>query len=547
MNELPGVPGAPDVPEPSATVQSEPGEAAKRPLFKRPAMIAMVAMVAVVALAALVTFPLIAALQGTPQSTVVATKLPTVPKGAGVDFERQVPNWQACGEGMQCADVYAPLDWADLDGKRITLHLVKQPAKNGSPSGSLFVNPGGPGASGADFVMDNVDSAVQPAVQNEYDVIGWDPRGVGQSTPVTCLDAAGMDEYLFGLGATNGLTEGSDEWIAAAEKESAEFGAACAKSSGALLGHVSTASTVQDLNMLRAIVGDTKLNYLGYSYGTFIGARFADTYPDRVGRLVLDGAMDPTTSLGEVVREQTLGFELALRAYATDCLKRKDCPLSGSVDEAMTSIGRLIGGVDAVPLKGSDGRLLTSSTMLTAIVTPLYSKGNWPYLDKLFASVAEGNADVGLSLADFYYDREDGKYTSNSTEAFSAINCLDYPSTIDAAQMRKEAAELAKIAPTIGRFQGYGDLACAGWPYQGAARTAVKATGANPILVVGTTGDPATPYRWAESLTHQLESGVLLTFEGEGHTAYGNNGCVNGAVDAYLLKGVLPEKGLRCS
>lgn len=504
-------------------------------------------MVAVIALAALVSFPLISFFQGDPEPKAVENQLPAEPKGTATDFEKQVPKWQECGTGMQCADVYAPLDWDDPAGERITLHMVKQPAKGGDPIGSLFVNPGGPGASGADFVLENVSSAVEPDVQKAYDVIGWDPRGVGKSTPVTCLDAAGMDEYLFGTSATDDLPEGSDEWIAAAKKESAEFGEACSESSGDLLGHVSTASTVKDLNMMRAIVGDPKLNYLGYSYGTFIGAKFADAYPDKVGRLVLDGAMDPSTSLGEVVREQTLGFELALRAYVTDCLGRNDCPLSGTVDEAMASIGSQIDGVEANPLKGSDGRMLTSSTMLTAIITPLYSQSNWPYLDQLFTSVADGNADVGLALADFYYDRENGKYTSNSTEAFSAINCLDYPTEIDATRMRKEAAELAKIAPTIGRFQGFGDLACAGWPYEGAERSTVKAEGADPILVVGTTGDPATPYRWAESLADQLDSGVLLTYEGEGHTAYGDNDCINSAVDTYLLEGTPPKDGTRCS
>jgi pimeloyl-ACP methyl ester carboxylesterase len=515
--------------------------------MKRPAMIALVAMVSVIALAALVSFPLIAMFQGDPEPTAVAPQLPEEPKDSASDFDKQVPKWQPCGEGKQCADVYAPLDWEDPAGERITLHLVKQPAKSGKATGSLFVNPGGPGASGADFVMDSVDSAVQPAVQRDYDVIGWDPRGVGKSTPVTCLDAAGMDKYLFGVSKADALVEGSDEWIEASKQETREFGEACAKSTGALLGHVGTASTVQDLNMMRAIVGDDKLNYLGYSYGTFIGALFADAYPDRVGRMVLDGAMDPSTSLGEVVREQTLGFEQALRAYVTDCLQRNDCPLEGSVDEAMASIGKLIDGVDAAPLKGSDGRLLTAATMLTAIITPLYSQSNWPYLDQLFTSVSEGDADIAFSLADFYYDREDGKYTSNSTEAFSAINCLDYPSEFDVPAMRKDAAELDKLAPTIGRFQGFGDLGCAGWPYDGTARTAVKAEGAEPILVVGTTGDPATPYRWAESLADQLESGVLLTFEGEGHTAYGSNACVNSAVDAYLLKGTPPREGTRCS
>ncbi|PRI12494.1 peptidase [Leucobacter massiliensis] len=474
--------------------------------------------------------------------------LPDEPQGTVEGFGAQRPHWVACGEGMECADVYAPLDWEDPAGERITLRMVKHPATGGDPLGTLFVNPGGPGASGAQYVADNIDYAIPAEVQRAYDVIGWDPRGVGESSPVTCFDAAGMDEYLFGVDETAQLEPGSDEWIAAALDESRAFGEACEQGTGALLGHVDTASTVRDLDMLRAIVGDDTLNYLGFSYGTYIGARYADAYPERVGRMVLDGAMDPTTGLDDVVREQTRGFELALRAYASDCLNRSDCPLSGTVDEAMASIGELLARVEAEPLRGSDGRMLSVSTMLTAIITPLYSQDNWGYLDELWRTVSNGNADVALELADFYYDRSDGSYQSNSTEAFSAINCLDYPNEPDADRMREEAAELERIAPTIGRYQGYGDISCAAWPVQGVAdRSPVTASGAAPILVVGTTGDPATPYRWAESLARQLDSGVLLTFEGEGHTAYTSSACVRDIVDDYLLTGSVPAADPHCS
>lgn len=474
--------------------------------------------------------------------------LPAEPDGTVEGFGAQRPNWGDCGDGVQCADVYAPLDWDDPAGERITLRLVKHPATGGDPVGTLFVNPGGPGASGAEYVANSIDFVFPEAVQREYDVIGWDPRGVGDSTPVRCFDAAGMDEYLFGIDDAADLEVGSDEWIAAALDDSRAFGAACEEGSGALLGHVDTASTVRDLDMLRAIAGDPALNYLGFSYGTYIGARYADAFPERVGRLVLDGAMDPTTELADVVREQTRGFELALRAYATDCLQRRGCPLSGSVDDAMASIGKLLDRVDEQPLRGSDGRMLSAGTMLTAIITPLYAQSNWGYLDRLWETVAQGDADVALSLADFYYDRVDGRYLSNSTEAFSAINCLDYPGGLDPDRMRQEAAELAEIAPTIGRFQGYGDISCAAWPAQGVAdRAGVTAAGADPILVIGTTGDPATPYRWAESLAQQLESGVLVTYVGEGHTAYGDNDCVDRVVDDYLLTGAVPDGDPRCS
>lgn len=476
-------------------------------------------------------------------------QLPAEQPGAdAASFGEQQPEWRGCGDGFECAKVYAPLDWEDPAGERITLNLVKHPATGGDPLGTLFVNPGGPGASGADYVKNSLDYAVQPAVQQRYDVIGWDPRGVGASSAVTCLDAGGLDEYLFGAGSADGLEQGSDEWIAANFADAEAFGKACAESTGALLAHVDTASTVQDLDMLRAVVGDAKLNYLGYSYGTYIGALYADAYPERVGRLVLDGAMDPSASEADVVREQTLGFENALRAYVTDCLTRESCPLDGPVDNAMAQIGDLLDRVDENPIEGSDGRTLYTGTMLTAIVTPLYSQDSWGYLDKLFETVAVGDADTAFLLADFYYNRENGEYLDNSTEAFMAINCLDYPNDLDNERMREAAAELAGIAPTIGRFQGYGDIGCAAWPHKAAqGRGAVSAEGADPILVVGTTGDPATPYKWAESLANQLDSGVLVTYVGEGHTAYGDNECVNRTVHDYLLRGTVPKRDPRCS
>ncbi|WP_209706983.1 alpha/beta hydrolase [Leucobacter exalbidus] len=476
-------------------------------------------------------------------------ELPEKPAGSVVGMGEQSPNWRDCAEGLQCADVYAPLNWGDPAGELITLRIVKHEATGSDPIGTLFVNPGGPGASGVDYVTNALDYAIPSEVQREYDVIGWDPRGVGSSSPITCLDAAGMDEYLFGLGDGENLEPGSADWITEVRAESRQFGADCQNSTGDLLGHVSTDDTVQDLDMLRAIVGDEQLNYLGFSYGTYIGARYADAYPQNVGRLVLDGAMDPASTMSDVVREQTRGFELALRAYVTNCLTQSDCPLSGTVDEAMQQISVLLDEADTQPLQGKDGRWLSANTLLTAIITPLYAESNWGMLDQLFAAVLQGNPEVGLALADLYYDREGGAYLSNSTEAFSAINCLDYPErAVDVQQMRAEAAQLTEIAPTIGRFQGYGALSCAEWPVDSSSdRGPVTATGAAPILVVGTTGDPATPYRWAESLAEQLDSGVLLTYEGEGHTAYGESNCIDEVINAYLLTGEAPAKPVTCS
>lgn len=509
--------------------------------------LAGVALVAVLALAGCSLLPGGSSAEGTGDAPAVG-ELPTTPAGTAESFGEQQPVWEDCAKGMQCADVFAPLDWDDPAGETLTLRMVRHQATGDEKLGTLFVNPGGPGASGVDYVTGSLEHAVQPDVRAAYDVVGWDPRGVGASSPVQCFDAAGMDDFLFGDEPEPEFERGSDEWIEAEIAATRPFGEACAERSGELLSSVSSEATVRDLDMLRAIVGDPKLNFLGFSYGTYIGALYADTFPDHVGRLVLDGAMDPSTSLHEVVREQTRGFELALRAYVADCLDRRGCPFTGTVDGAMGQIGKLLDRIDATPLQGSDGRTLTSGTALTAIITPLYSQESWGYLDQLFTSLTNTDADVALTLADFYYDREDGKYLSNSTEAFTAINCLDYPGDVDPERMRAEAAELDEIAPTIGRFQGYGDIGCAAWPVSAdGERAKVTGAGADPILVVGTTGDPATPYRWAESLAKQLESGVLVTYIGEGHTAYTTSDCIAKVVDDYLLKGTVPEQDPRCA
>ena len=517
----------------------------------------LIALVVAVAMAGYGLLPLFQGGNGEQGYPQEAPAPPATPTGSIEAFGEQQPDWVDCADGMQCAQVWAPLDWNEPAGERITLALIKQPATGGERLGTLFVNPGGPGASGVEFLVRGAGAAVSADVQAQYDVIAWDPRGVNLSTPVTCLDAAGLDEVLFGDGELSDLEVGSDEWIAQARTESAEFGAACAASTGPLIEHVGTDSTIQDLDMLRQIVGDDALNFFGYSYGTYIGAQYAERYPDRVGRLVLDGAMDPQTTLSEVVREQTRSFEDALRRYVDDCVLRENCPgiamngLSGTgpglADAVMEWIGSLLDRADTETMRASDGRVLNSGTLLTAIITPLYSADSAEMLDDLFMSVAQGDPETAFWYADYYYDRVDGEYASNSTESFQAINCLDYPSDDDPERMRERAAELAEIAPTIGRFQGYGDISCAEWPASATAeRTAVSAAGADPILVVGTTGDTATPYRWAESLAKQLESGQLLTYVGEGHTAYGGNTCIDTAVDEYLLTGALPAEGTRC-
>jgi pimeloyl-ACP methyl ester carboxylesterase len=308
-------------------------------------------------------------------------------------------------------------------------------------------------------------------------------------------------------------------------------------------------SAARDLDLLRATLGDSSLNYLGYSYGTFLGSTYADLYPQKVGRLVLDGALDPRSGNFDVSVGQAVGFENALKAYLTDCLAGSSCPFDGSVDDGMAKIGQLLSQVDASPIRATDGRELGSSSLLTAIIYPLYDATAWDYLSDMFSDVMAGNADYAMQFADGYNGRQpDGSYKDNSTEAFMAINCLDYAYTNDPAVVQKQNADLAAAAPTIGPWWSYGDISCEVWPHK-TTRTphAVTAEGAAPILVVGTTGDPATPYAWAEALAEQLSSGQLITFVGEGHTAYGRSDCVKGVVDDYFLNGTVPASDPRCT
>lgn len=461
-------------------------------------------------------------------------------------FYSQVLVWSKCEGTFQCATATAPMDWANPSRKSIKLALIRKVA-SGTSLGSLLVNPGGPGGSGYDFIRDSLSYAVSTRLSDNYDIVGFDPRGVNKSTAVSCYSKPSqMDAFLFDIPKAQ---QGTDAWIDELEKSNADFGKACLTYSGDLLGFVDTVSAAHDLDLLRAILGDKTLNYLGYSYGTFLGATYAELYPKKTGHLVLDGAIDPATSDFEVTATQAQGFESAARAYLADCLTGTGCPFSGSVDSSMVRIRALLDRLDLSPLRASDGRQLGSATMFNAIILPLYSQSNWKYLNDLFADVMKGQADYAFQLADAYYGRNaDGSYADNSTEAFIAINCLDYVSTSTRATLRAQAAELSALAPTFGPQMAYGGTSCDQWPFKATrVRGPIHAAGSAPILVIGTTNDPATPYKWAKSLAGEFENGHLVTYHGEGHTAYNkSNSCVNDAVDNFFINGTVPKTDPNC-
>ena len=461
-------------------------------------------------------------------------------------FYGQTVTWSSCGSADECAKITAPLDWEHPGKGDVKLALIRHRATNGSALGSLLVNPGGPGASGISLVRDSLDFAVGGTLAKEYDVVGFDPRGVGASTAVTCYDANQMDAYLFAIPQN---PRGSAAWKSEVLASGKKFADACQANSGGILPYVTTDFAARDMDLMRAVLGDKKLNYLGYSYGTFLGATYAKLYPTRVGRFVLDGAIDPSVSGLDVSTTQGVGFESALRAYMASCLKQKDCPFSGTVDDGMADLGTLLASVDRTPLRNSDGRRLGADSLVTAIVAALYSQDSWPYLTQALAATLKGNAGPAFQLADFYYNRTDGKYEDNSYEAFNAYNCMDYPDDATRAQKDAANAELKAKAPVIAPYWSSDVNICDVWPVKATGvREKIAADGAGPILVIGTTNDPATPYSWAVSLADQLSSGVLITRVGEGHTGFNKgNTCVDDAVNHYFTSGTVPKDGLRCA
>lgn len=463
------------------------------------------------------------------------------------EFYHQSLRWTSCESTFQCTTVKAPISWVEPELGSIDLAVIRSQA-TGTRLGSLLVNPGGPGGSG----YDQVTYDTYPGLDASYDIVGWDPRGVGRSTPVTCYTSdADRDESIYGTFDAEYQTQA---WIDELTTAQQDYAAACLTNTGELLGNVDTVSTAKDLDLLRAVLGDTKVNYLGYSYGTKIGAIYAELFPEKVGRMVLDGVVDPLVSDFDGLKTQMAGFESAFRAYLTDCLAASGCPFTGTLDEALAQAEALIGSADDTNLVNADGRQLDSATVGTGVALNLYSESYWPDLSEMFAALHVGDPSLSFTSADYYNDRgPDGSYASNSVDVYQAVTCVDGDFLDDPASTLDRVAEIDAAAPTIGKYFTYDDFAvldvlCTNWPVAASTPpTVYDAAGAAPILVIGTTNDPATPYEQAVSMSKQLESGVLITYTGEGHTIY-NQGvaCVDDAVNAYFVSGTVPAADPQC-
>ncbi|MER5769205.1 alpha/beta hydrolase [Streptomyces sp. NPDC001985] len=464
----------------------------------------------------------------------------------------QKPDWKGCeapakafgshakrpGKQWQCATVTAPLDYAEPSGETIDIALVRARAKDPDRRiGSLLFNFGGPGGSGVAMLPSGGDQF--KTLQSRYDLVSFDPRGVAESAAVVCRTSA-QTEAAHRLDSTPDTAAEEKAFLTS----SAAFGAGCAERSGKVLPHVGTESAARDMDLIRRILGDDKLHYLGFSYGTELGAVYAHHFPSRVGRLVLDAVVDPTADFAGGARNQALGFQRALENY----FKSRGI----GAETGTAQVKRLLEKVDREPLTTESGRELTETLALTGIILPLYAESQWPYLTDALKAAESGDGTQLLALADSYNSRDENGEYATQDHSQRAISCADSKDRITPAEVKsRHLAEFTEVSPVFGPYLAW-DLAgwCADWPVDGQWENPdVSAKGAAPILVVGTTGDSATPYEGAKKMADELGEGVgvLLTNKGDTHGAYGDSPCATRTIDDYLLKGRVPPNGKTCS
>jgi pimeloyl-ACP methyl ester carboxylesterase len=476
------------------------------------------------------------------QETVVPSASPASSAAAKPTFPPMTKaSWTDCGSGFQCATIKVPRDYGDVTAGMIDLSLVRRPATDRIERvGSLFVNPGGPGGSGVEFVRDSY-TVFPKAVRERFDIVGFDPRGVNSSSPVRCIDNLDLADDLDRSPDTAAELE-------AIVDQAHQYADACADRNAKLLPYLSTAAVVEDLDQMRQAVGDEKLTYVGFSYGTLIGSMYADRFPDKIRALVLDGAVDPSLSSEQILMGQAKAFEASLKRFFTWCSKRTSCAFHRS-GKTRQAFDKLMAQIEKKPiriLRYAGRRKVGPGLAWYAVVGAMYNKAYWPSLGLALEMARRGDGRYLVAISDPFRGRKpDGAY-SNMNDAYYSISCLDFPASTNIATYNAMAKTFRSVAPHF-RAAAYNDLPCAFWPVP-PQRTPAPASGAGapPIVVVGSTGDPATPYAWAKSLAKQLESAVLVTRKGDGHTGYAFSSCVQKAVDKYLLDLKVPKDGLVC-
>ncbi len=455
--------------------------------------------------------------------------------------------WQRCDVHFQCSKLQVPISYSKDDGY-LKIAVVRLLATSAHPIGDLVMNPGGPGGSGVDFLEQNATSF--PAeIRARFNLVSFDPRGVDRSDPVECVSAS-QTRRLMELDPAPVTTKQVQQVVAATKA----FVAACSDhSSHTLLANVGTATTVQDLDRLRAALGQSKLDYFGLSYGTYIGELYAQRFPTHVGTMVLDGAIDPSLSTTRSELQQALGFQTDLSDFFSWCDANSSCKaqLPGG---ARSAFDRLFARFNQGATIEADFRPIYGGLQPVGlgiaeigVVGALYTPQSWPDLGEALSGALAGNGDLLAELAYGYEGLQSNGQFSNAQAANIAINCLDLPAPTSLKSYELLARQFGAKAPQFGASEAWGTLPCAYWPVpaQGHAET-ITAPKAPPILVIGSTYDPATPYAWAQAVARQLRHAVLLTRSGAGHTGYFLSSCIRRWTDRYLITGTMPPKNTVC-
>ncbi|MFF8956733.1 alpha/beta hydrolase [Streptomyces sp. NPDC014894] len=451
------------------------------------------------------------------------------------------------GTNWECSFMDVPLDYGKPDGETMELALIRAVAVDQQKRiGSLIFNFGGPGGSGVaslpGFGEDFAD------LRTRYDLVSFDPRGVGRSVPVECEGNRELDAYYAKDATPDDAAEEE-----AYRKSQRSYTDACEENSGTELPHVGTSNAARDLDLMRQVLGDDKLHYFGISYGTELGGVYAHLFPERVGRAVLDASVDPTKTAEQSSLGQVKGFQLAFENFAEDCLDRGDeCLLPGDSVEAIQDwVVDLLDRLDARPIPAIGERDLTQTLATTGIAQTLYAKELWKYLEQGLDEADGGNGGLLLTFADLMNGRDETGHYDNSAAANTAISCADFSGRYSLGETKARLPEFRAASPIFGEFLGWGLMGCDGWPVPGEwEHPDVSAPGSAPIVVIGSTGDPATPYEGTKAMVEALGEGVgvELTYKGEGHGAYnGGNKCVRDAVNDYLLDGRAPASGTVCT
>jgi pimeloyl-ACP methyl ester carboxylesterase len=491
---------------------------------------------------------------GSPATSQPAPTASSTPAGAApagpppatiAGYYAQRLTWQPCDKYFECARLYVPFDYSRPAGPRFSLPVIKLPAADpASRVGALVINPGGPGGSGVEYALGARAGEFTQEVLNRFDIVGFDPRGVGGSLPaVRCMTGPQLDTYF----AVNGDPANAAQ-LATVISESKLYAAECVRNAAALLPYMGTVNAAKDMDVLRAALGESGLTYLGKSYGTYLGAAYAQQFPSKVRALVLDGAVDPKASGLQLDVTQAAGFESAFGQFAAWCASQQGCPLGNSAGGAVTKVAGLLSAATAHPLTNllGDGQPANGAMLQTGIAAALYERPEWPLLKSALSGAFGGDGTILVELADSLLERNPNGTYSNLSDAELSVDCVDRPWPRTVAAFATAAAAAAKAAPLFGASNVWGSLPCAYWPVQ-PDELNIRAAGAPPILVVGDLHDPATPYQWAVNLSRDLASGVLLGWNGEGHTSYfQGSSCVDNTVDSYLISLHVPRSGTVC-